>query len=169
LLLQRGIIDHNGRLPLLYERGFRGPVYCTDCTRDLSRVMLELSQRISEGNDDPAPLYQKGSVNGVLGLVKAIPYNTKLEVHGLTFRYTDAGHILGSAMVEVWADGFKILFSGDMGNEESPILCKPARHFGADAVLVESTYGPSPREMLSSEAFGRSVPVPHRRHAPSGV
>jgi metallo-beta-lactamase family protein len=58
-------------------------------------------------------------------------------------------------MVEVWADGFKVLFSGDMGNEDSPILCRPAQHFGADAVLVESTYGSSPRETVSFEEFGR--------------
>ncbi len=157
VFLTHAHIDHNGRLPLLYERGFRGPVYCTDCTRDLAKVMLAMSQRIGEENDAPTPLYQKGAVDGVLGLVQAVPYNTKLEAHGLTFRYTDAGHILGSAMIEVWADGFKVLFSGDIGNAESPILCKPAQHFGADAVLVESTYGPSRNETLSVEEFGRQV------------
>jgi Cft2 family RNA processing exonuclease len=73
VFLTHAHIDHNGRLPLLYEQGFRGAVYCTDSTRDLSRVMLEMSQRIGAGIDGPAPLYQKESIDGVLDLVKAVP------------------------------------------------------------------------------------------------
>jgi metallo-beta-lactamase family protein len=110
-----------------------------------------------QGSTIPAPLYHKEAIDGVIDLVKAVPYNTTLGTHGLTFRHTDAGHILGSSMVEVWADGFMVLFSGDMGQAQSPILCEPTKHFEADAVLVESTYGCFPHETVSYEEFGRKV------------
>lgn len=143
--------DHNGRLPLLYARGFRGPVYCTDCTRDLCRVTLE----VFEGNDDP--LYSQADADGLMGLIEAVPYNTRIERDGIAFRLTDAGHILGSAMFEIWVDGRKILFSGDMGPPHLPIVCRPAQHYEADAVLIESTYGPVGQEPIDFEEFGRRV------------
>ncbi len=148
--------DHNGRLPLLYAKGFRGPVYCNDATRELSKIMLELSASLSE-DDEAGPLYQAEDVKGLLGLVEVVPYNEKIEKGGMTFRYTDAGHILGSAMVEVWIDGMKLLFGGDMGPTHTPILCRPTQHFGADAVLFESTYGAVPLEDFSFEAFGKRI------------
>jgi metallo-beta-lactamase family protein len=147
--------DHNGRLPLLYARGFRGPVYCTDCTRDISRVTLK--QSASFNDDDAEPLYSEDDVDGLMGLVEAVPYNTRIDRAGNSFRFTDAGHILGSAMVEVWVDGRKIIFGGDMGPMHSPIVCRPAQHFEADAVLVESTYGPVGQEPIDFEDFGRRI------------
>ena len=149
--------DHNGRLPLLYERGFRGPIYCTDCTRDLTQVMLSMDFNAAEKSELDSPFYRKDSIEAVRWLTEAIPYNTKLQKHGLTFRYTDAGHILGSAMVELWADGHKLLFSGDIGNDNAPIVCKPTQHFVADVIVVESTYGGRPRDSVSFESFGQRV------------
>ncbi len=143
--------DHHGRLPLLYARGFRGPVYCTDCTRDLSIVTL----KVFEGDEET--LVTQEDVDGVMGLVEAVPYNTRIEREGIAFRYTDAGHILGSAMVEVWVDGRKVIFSGDMGPMHLPIVCRPTQHFEADAVLIESTYGPVGQEPIDFEEFGRRV------------
>jgi metallo-beta-lactamase family protein len=157
VFLTHAHIDHNGRLPLLYEKGFRGPVYCTGCTRDLSSVMLNMTVGIAEGSEDALRLYGKDAVDGVLGLVQTVPYDTRIERHGLEFEFTEAGHILGSAMVEVWADGRTILFSGDMGNEFAPLLRRPARHREADLVLVESTYGPSPRVPVDFRQFGEKL------------
>ncbi len=156
LFLTHAHTDHNGRLPFLYAKGFRGPVYCTDATRDLSKTMLDLSASLGK-DDEAGPLFTAKDVKGLLGLVETVPYNEKIEKDGMTFRYTDAGHILGSAMVEVWIDGKKLLFSGDMGPTHTPILCQPTQHFGADAVLFESTYGPVPHEVVSYEAFGQRI------------
>ncbi len=143
--------DHNGRLPLLYARGFCGPVYCTDCTRDLSQVTL----KVFEGDEEP--LYTQDDFDGLMALVEAVPYNTRIEREGIAFRYTDAGHILGSAMVEVWVDGRKIIFGGDMGPMHSPIVCRPTQHYEADAVIIESTYGPVGQEPIDFEDFGRRI------------
>jgi len=148
--------DHNGRLPLLYAKGFHGPVFCIDATRDLSKIMLELSASLGE-RGETEPLFTAKDVQGAMSLIETVPYNEKVEKAGMTFRYTDAGHILGSAMVEVWIDGMKLLFGGDMGPTHTPILCKPTQHFGADAVLFESTYGPVPLETVSFEAFGQRI------------
>lgn len=155
--LTHGHVDHNGRLPLLYEKGLRCPIYATDCTRDITKVMLDMSAGTASINDEEDPLYKIESVEPTMGLIEAVPYNTKISKSGLTFRFTDAGHILGSAMVEIWIDGVKILFGGDMGPDTTPILCSPTQHYGADAVLVESTYGPTARDMVSYEEFGQRI------------
>ena len=161
--------DHNGRLPLLVKQGFGGPIYCTDATRDLNRVMLRSTLTVG-GDDDETEddgegvargeavdLYGRGDRQKSFDLIEAVSYNKKVEAGGLEVRYTDAGHILGSAMIEVWADGRKILFSGDMGPDSAPILCEPARHKDADAVLFESTYGAVARQAIDDAEFGRRV------------
>jgi len=145
--------DHLGRLPILYRQGFRGKIYCTDATRDIT--MLAFSGGPIPGDEDP--LFSEEDAQSMLGLLEAIPYNTRIEVEKLSIRYTEAGHILGSAMVEIWADDRKIIFGGDMGPDNAPILISPAQHFFADAVLVESTYGPAPRSEIDYAEFGKKI------------
>jgi glyoxylase-like metal-dependent hydrolase (beta-lactamase superfamily II) len=172
VFLTHAHVDHNGRLPLLYKRGFRGPVYCTDATRDINEVMLDMSLGIGEGREDIPPLYDRRDLDGLLDAVEAVPYNPKLDRHGLTFRLTDAGHVLGSAMFEVWADGVKFLFSGDTGPDHTPVLCRPTQHREADVILVESTYGFTPREQVNYEDFGRQAMGGGRggrQRAPTGL
>ena len=147
--------DHNGRLPLLVKKGFAGKIYCTDATRDLNRVVLRSSLEVGEG--EGVDLYGRTDQQKTFGQIEAVPYNEKVPAGGVEVRYTDAGHILGSAMVEVWADGRKILFSGDMGPASAPILCQPAQHKEADAVLFESTYGAVSGRPIDYEEFGRRV------------
>lgn len=156
LFLTHAHVDHNGRLPLLWEKGFRGTIYTTDASRDITEVMLLMSYGVAEGSGEE-PLFSKEAIEKTMDRIEAVPYNTKLERDGLAFRFTDAGHILGSAMIEIWADGMKFLFSGDMGPDHTPILCKPTQHFGADVVLVESTYGPTPRDEVGYEEFGKRI------------
>ncbi len=156
VLLTHAHADHTGRLPLLYKKGFRGTVYCTDATRDMTEVGLLQSAQIGADQEEE-PLFSEAEAKGLLGLIKVVAYNQKFPVGKMTVRYTDAGHILGSAMAEVWTDGRKILFSGDMGPDTTPILCSPAQHYGADAVLVESTYGPAPRPHISYGDVGLKV------------
>lgn len=156
LWLTHGHVDHTGRLPLLFKKGFTGKVYCTDATRELTKIMSEMSLGIAESGDEE-PLWDKDSLQKLMDSIEVVPYNTKLDKEGMTVRYTDAGHILGSAMIEIWVDGRKILFSGDTGPDYAPILCKPTQHFGADAVLVESTYGATPRDKISYVDFGKRI------------
>ena len=158
--------DHNARLPLLSKKGFRGPVYCTDATRDLNAALLRgtltVGGRDEDDEDETATeaardLYGRRDKEKTLGAVEAVPYNTRLSRSGVDVRFTDAGHILGSAMVEVWADGRKILFGGDTGPDHDPLLHAPARHTDADAVLFESTYGAVRDAPVDYEDFGRRV------------
>ena len=152
--------DHNGRLPLLVREGFAGPIYCTDATRDLNRVMLRGGASVGESEAEGGgtdPLFSRTDAERSFARVEAVPYNRRVSKAGVEVRYTDAGHILGSAMVEVWADGRKILFSGDMGPDHAPLLCRPARHRDADAVLVESTYGPVAGRTVDFRAFGETI------------
>lgn len=159
VVLSHAHIDHCGRLPLLVRRGFRGPIYVQETTARFCAIMLEDSARLAEADaerenrkrerkDLPLvkPLYTATEVAQTLEQFVTVPYLERREIlPGVAMRYVDAGHILGSASVEVWLrhDGMerKLVFSGDLGQYGTPILKDPARNTDADLVLMESTYG----------------------------
>lgn len=148
VLLTHAHMDHCGRLPKLYKEGFRGNIYCTAATRDLAELMLIDSARIirqEAAEHETEPLYTEDDVAGLSQLFKTIEYDENFEINkDIKVRLMDAGHILGSAIFEVWAkDGViekKLVFSGDLGNSPTPIIRDAEYIDGADVVCVESTY-----------------------------
>lgn len=159
VVLSHAHIDHSGRLPLLVKRGFKGPVYCQNATADLAKILLLDSANISasdakrenrkrerKGLKPVEPLFSRADAQKVLKRIKSTKYREPLEVvEGVTVTFRDAGHILGSTIVDVEMeqDGAKrrLIFSGDLGQFDTPILHDPAAIEHADVVLMESTYG----------------------------
>ncbi|MBI2406241.1 MAG: MBL fold metallo-hydrolase [Candidatus Harrisonbacteria bacterium] len=137
-------IDHIGRLPKLHRDGFRGAVYSTPPTRDFSELMLIDSEHIiieDAKKFKKEPIYNIQSVNDIMSVWEGIPYHTPVRVGPFTVTLYNAGHILGSSLILVEADGKKVLFSGDLGNSPAPIIGNTETLSDADAVVVESTYG----------------------------
>ncbi|MFZ5638873.1 MAG: MBL fold metallo-hydrolase RNA specificity domain-containing protein [Pseudomonadota bacterium] len=154
LIVSHAHIDHIGRIPLLVKRGFDGPIYAQHATADLMPIMLLDAAGIAEGEamranrhrhrgqPEAVPLYTKDDVRKALRHVRPLPYDQRSELFpGVEMAFRDAGHILGSCSVELWADGRKLVFSGDLGPKGTPILRDPATISDADLVLMESTYG----------------------------
>jgi metallo-beta-lactamase family protein len=158
VIISHAHIDHSGRLPLLVKRGYTGPVFAQNATRDLCRIMLPDSGYLNEKqaewankhrkDDEPLEeaLYTRAEAVESLQYFEGIPYESAVEVvPGLTLTFHDAGHILGSGIVElVWhEDGATrtLVFSGDLGYAEAPVMEPPAVLHQADVVLLESTYG----------------------------
>ena len=162
VLLTHAHIDHSGLLPRLGALGFRGPVYTTIATSDLLKVMLKDSAHIQEKeaewqnkmdyrdrrklDHEAAPLYTVTQAETLLKQVKGIDYNAEITPHpSVRCMFRDAGHILGSAIIEVWVnsgkDQKKIVFSGDLGQPGHPIVRDPTPIQQADVLMIESTYG----------------------------
>ena len=152
--LSHAHIDHCGRLPLLVKRGFRGPIYTNKACAELVPILLRDSASLAMRDVDRAarngeriePLYDLEDVEATLRLLVPIPYDTQRELlPGVEVRVRDAGHILGSSSVELWASEGdvrrKLVFSGDLGQYDTPILQDPYKFESADLVLMESTYG----------------------------
>ncbi len=159
VLLTHAHIDHSGRIPLLYKNGYDGPVYATDATCHLCEIMLRDCAHIQESDaewlsrkakraGDPAvaPLYDLNDAEAAVAHLRPCSYGDGIQVdEGVVVRFSDAGHLLGSASIEVWLteDGVtkKIVFSGDVGNLDQPLINDPVYIREADYVLTESTYG----------------------------
>ncbi len=159
VLLTHAHIDHAGMLPFIYARGFRGQVISTVATADLCGIMLKDSAHIQEsetewknrkarraGLPEEEPLYGINDAMGVLELFHSYNYNEKVELEdGFTIRFIDVGHLLGSASVEIWitesGTSRKIVFSGDIGNKNKPLIRDPHYIKEADYVVMECTYG----------------------------
>jgi metallo-beta-lactamase family protein len=158
VVLSHAHIDHCGRLPLLVRRGYRGPIHTNAVCRELLPILLrdtaELAARDAEranrrrapGEPQVEPLYTLEDVDQALRQVRPLPYDRRVGLlPGVTVRVRDAGHILGSSSVELWASHAgvrrKLVFSGDLGQYDSPILLDPFAFGEADLVIMESTYG----------------------------
>jgi metallo-beta-lactamase family protein len=158
VVLTHAHVDHVGSLPMLVRDGFRGLAHCTSATRDLCGLVLPDSGRLQEEEaswankkgyskhaPDARPLYTEADAVAALPRLRPIAYGERREVaKGVAVRLHRAGHILGSAMVEMELAGDpprRILFSGDLGRYDAPILPDPHPGAPADALLVESTYG----------------------------
>lgn len=160
VLLTHAHIDHSGLLPRLAAWGFRGPVYCTTATADLLQVMLKDSAHIQEkevewrnksrrhtqASQDLAPLYTVTQAETLLTQLIPVDYGAEITPHvAIRCRFQDAGHILGSAIIELWikihTGSRKIVFSGDLGQRGHPIVRDPMLIDQAHIVLIESTYG----------------------------
>jgi metallo-beta-lactamase family protein len=159
VILSHAHIDHSGLLPLLVARGFNGKIYCTAGTAELLPVLLKDSVHLylkdlewqnkkaaRAGKKQQKAVLSVEDAENVLKLCETIPYKKRVvPVPGLELEFADAGHILGSAIVQLWLKGKqamrKLVFSGDLGNPATVLMYDPADIGQADIVLMESTYG----------------------------
>ncbi|MFC1656779.1 MBL fold metallo-hydrolase [Patescibacteria group bacterium] len=145
VLLTHAHQDHCGRLPKLYKDGFRGKIYATEPTIELTNVMLADSAHIMEEDyrdEGLEPLYSEKDLLSILPLFKKTDYQKKIKITpNMWVQFRNAGHILGAAIIEIWAEGKKIVFSGDLGHESMLLIKKIADIKEADYIICESTYG----------------------------
>jgi len=151
-------IDHTGYLPKLVKEGFEGPIYCTEATKELMKILLLDSAKLQEEearwakkkgysrHEDPKALYHTEDAEKVFPLIRTTTYDGELNIHPkVAVKFRNAGHILGAASVELTLHGNqqkkKIVFSGDLGRSEDPMLFPPEPVHDADILFVESTYG----------------------------
>ncbi|MEE2001771.1 MBL fold metallo-hydrolase [Alkalimonas sp. MEB108] len=159
VILSHAHIDHSGLLPLLVAKGFQGKIYCTKGTAELLPVLLKDSVHLylkdlewknrraaRAGKKEIQPVMQLNDAERVVDLCEPQPYNKRLvPMPGLELEFNDAGHILGSAIVQLWLKGKQgmrhLVFSGDLGNPATVLMHDPTQIEHADVVLMESTYG----------------------------
>ena len=160
VLLTHAHVDHSGLLPLLYARGFRGKIYTTEASADLCSIMLRdcahIQMQEAEWQSRKAkrsasiqvaePLYRMEDADGAIKCLVPCPYSKTVELdENISIRFSDVGHLLGSASIEVWlkegTEERKIVFSGDIGNKGQPLIKNPEYTEEADYVVMESTYG----------------------------
>ena len=145
LIVTHAHMDHIGRIPQLVRLGFKGVIYSTDATRALSAIMLEDASHIIALEAKKAkrePIYKAHDVKSALELWKGVPYQRSTELpYGFSFKLKDAGHVLGSAIIEVKYGEKRIVFTGDLGNSPSPLLRDSEIITNADYLIMESVYG----------------------------
>ena len=159
MLLTHAHIDHSGRIPKLYNDGYRNKIYATKATCDLCKIMLPDSGHIQEmevewknrkrqrkGLNPLPPLYTAEDALKCLEVFNPVKYDEIIEINeNIHIRFNDAGHMLGSSIIEVWAEEnektTKAVFTGDLGNNDIPLLSSPTMIDNADYLVMESTYG----------------------------
>lgn len=176
LILTHAHIDHSGRIPSLIKAGFKGKIYCTKATCDLCSIMLPDSGYIQEMETEwdnrkrsraglllRKPLYTQEEALESLKYFSPVLYNQKITIDDtFTFCFQDAGHIFGSSIVELWikedGESIKIVFSGDLGRKNKPIIRDPAIIEEADYLILDSTYGNRLHSSLENET-SRLIPI----------
>lgn len=173
VLLTHAHMDHVGMLPRLVKRGFRGPIFATEGTVRLAEIVLRDGAKIQEQDAEEAnrrgsskhqpalPLYTTEDVEATLPLFVTVPFDEDLDLDdGIVARWTRAAHILGSASITLWTPQASIVFSGDLGRHDHPVLRPRDTPPGAPYALIETTYGdrehPEP-ELLPHEGFADVV------------
>lgn len=171
ILLTHAHTDHASYLPALVRHGFRGPIYATEATIALAEIVLRDAGKLQEQSvndavkggyskhEHPEALYTMDDVEATLPLFRKVEWNTPTEIDGLTARWDRSAHILGSASIHVTIGERSVLFSGDLGRHDHPILKDRETPPGADIVLVESTYGDRehPEPDLPHEPFAAAI------------
>jgi len=145
VLITHAHLDHIGRLPKLIENGFKGEILSTNPTKDFARLILKDSQKILREKAKRAgviPLVEEEHIENIMKMFRAVKYDEKIKLNEeISVCFREAGHVLGSASIEVMANNKKIVFSGDLGSSKISTLREPAIIKDADYVIVESTYG----------------------------
>ena len=159
MLLTHAHIDHSGRIPKLYNEGYRNPIFATKATCDLCSIMLPDSGHIQEmeaewknkkrkrkGEKEVPPMYTAEDAARCLEVFRPVKYDELIEIDtNIHVRFNDAGHMLGSSIIEIWVreddKETKIVFTGDLGNNDIPLLSEPTMIESADFLVMESTYG----------------------------
>ncbi|MCW5660036.1 MAG: MBL fold metallo-hydrolase [Burkholderiaceae bacterium] len=171
VVLTHAHLDHSGALPLLVKRGFRGPVFATPSTIDVCRILLPDSARLQEEDAEYAnrhkiskhrpalPLYTEDDAERALRRLEPLAFEQRTDVAGvLHLRLRAAGHILGAGSAELTSGDTTVLFSGDLGRPDDPIMRAPAAIERADHVVIESTYGDRLHDTHDAEAaFGDAI------------
>ncbi len=157
VVLTHAHIDHSGYLPRLVKEGFHGPIYCTPATRDLAEILLRDAARLQEEDAEYAnrkgfskhhpalPLFTEADAEAALRLMRGVEHDIQFEAAGQPVRFRNAGHILGSAFVEMpieeGGSAVRMVFSGDLGRYDAPLHPDPEPLPACDSLIMESTYG----------------------------